>query len=72
MQHVAPERVVLMTAIVGAVIMGDSMLYNVLPSNIASFGVSAGLVGVILSANRFVRLALTRHASNISPWDSID
>ncbi len=33
------------------------MLYNVLPSNITSFGVSAGLVGVILSANRFVRLA---------------
>ncbi len=57
LQRVAPRRVVLMTAIVGAVIMGDSMLYNVLPSNISSFGVSAGLVGVILSANRFVRLA---------------
>jgi MFS family permease len=56
LQRVAPRRVVLMTAIVGAVIMGDSMLYNVLPSNITSFGVSAGLVGVILSANRFVRL----------------
>ncbi len=36
--------------------MGDSMIYAVLPSNISAFGVSAGLVGVLLSANRFVRL----------------
>ncbi len=36
--------------------MGDSMIYAVLPSNISSFAVSAGLVGVLLSANRFVRL----------------
>ena len=46
-----------MTAVMAAVIMGDSMLYNVLPSNVAAFGVPAGLVGVLLSANRFVRLA---------------
>ncbi len=32
------------------------MIYAVLPSNISSFAVSAGLVGVLLSANRFVRL----------------
>ena len=33
------------------------MIYAVLPSNVSAFGVSAGLVGVLLSANRFVRLA---------------
>ena len=53
----APGRVFVVTAIVGAVIMGDSMIYAVLPSNVSAFGVSAGLVGVLLSANRFVRLA---------------
>ena len=52
----APGRVLTVTAIAGAVIMGDSMIYAVLPSNISAFGVSAGLVGVLLSANRFVRL----------------
>ena len=53
----APGRVLAVTAIVGAVIMGDSMIYAVLPSSVSAFGVSAGLVGVLLSANRFVRLA---------------
>jgi len=36
--------------------MGDSMLYNVLPANVDDFDVSLALVGVLLSANRFVRL----------------
>lgn len=53
----APGRVLAVTAIAGAVIMGDSMIYAVLPSSVSAFGVSAGLVGVLLSANRFVRLA---------------
>lgn len=56
-QRVAPRRVVLVTAVIAAVIMGDSMIYNVLPANVSSFGVSVGLVGVLLSADRFVRLA---------------
>ena len=53
----APRRVLMITIIVGAVIMGDAMIYNVLPSDVGSFGVAVGLVGVLLSANRFVRLA---------------
>ena len=52
----APPRVLTITAIVAAVIMGDSMVYAVLPTNVSAFAVSAGLVGVLLSANRFVRL----------------
>ena len=53
----APRRVVMITVIVSAVMMGDSMIYNVLPANVSAFGVAVGLVGVLLSANRFVRLA---------------
>lgn len=33
------------------------MLYNVLPAQVQAFQVPVGLVGVLLSANRFVRLA---------------
>ena len=47
----------MITIIVATVIMGDAMIYNVLPSNVSAFGVAVGLVGVLLSANRFVRLA---------------
>ena len=46
----------MITIIVATVMMGDSMIYNVLPSNVGAFGVAVGLVGVLLSANRFVRL----------------
>jgi hypothetical protein len=35
-------------------ILGDSMIYNVLPTGVDFFGVSVGLVGVLLSANRIV------------------
>ena len=41
----APPRVLTITAIVAAVIMGDSMMYAVLPTNVSAFAVSAGLVG---------------------------
>ncbi len=50
------KRVLLVTTIVGAVIMGDSMLYNVLPAQVSAFGVPTGMVGVLLSANRLVRI----------------
>ena len=46
----------LVTAVAAATIMGDSMLYNVLPSQVDAFGISVGLIGVLLSANRLVRL----------------
>ena len=63
-RRVAPRRVVLITGVVAAVIMGDSMIYNVIPSNVSTFGVSLGLVGVLLSANRVVRLA----SNLLAPW----
>ena len=54
----------MVTAIVAAVVMGDSMIYNVLPSNVNTFGVSVAMVGVLLSANRWVRLA----SNPLSAW----
>jgi len=54
--RLVPLRIVLITAIVAAVIMGDSMLYNVLPAQTAAFGISVASVGILLSANRIVRL----------------
>jgi MFS family permease len=52
------SRQVSLTAIVLAIsVMGDSMLYGVLPSHITDFGLTAGIgVGLILSVNRWVRL----------------
>jgi MFS family permease len=55
--RLAPRRVLMVTCIVATVGMGDAMIYNVLPSNVSAFGVAVGLVGVLLSANRFIRLA---------------
>lgn len=53
----APRRVLMITVIVSTVMMGDAMIYNVLPANVSAFNVAVGLVGVLLSANRFIRLA---------------
>jgi MFS family permease len=53
-----------MTMIMGAVILGDSMIYNVLPTGVESFGVSVGLVGVLLSANRIVRFV----SNTVAAW----
>lgn len=43
--------------VVGLAVLGDSLLYAVLPTRYATFGVPLELVGVLLSANRLVRLA---------------
>ena len=53
-----------MTMILGAVILGDSMIYNVLPTQVETFGVSLGLVGVLLSANRIVRFV----SNTVAAW----
>ena len=60
----APSRVLYMTMILGAVILGDSMIYNVLPTGVDSFGVSVALVGVLLSANRIVRFV----SNTLAAW----
>lgn len=64
LSKLAPRRVFLVTAVLAATIMGDSMLYNVLPSQVDAFGISLGLVGVLLSANRVVRLV----SNQVAAW----
>ncbi|MBC7259945.1 MAG: MFS transporter [Chloroflexi bacterium] len=53
----SPLRLVVSAGLtIGLVIMGDSLLYNLLPLEAARLGISLPLVGVLLSANRIVRL----------------
>lgn len=40
-----------------AALLGDQMLYTVLPSQHAAAGIAAGALGVMLSVHRFIRLA---------------
>jgi MFS family permease len=59
MKSVSPWRVLLPVAVGTALsLAGDSSLYAVLPTNTMEAGVAVTSVGVILSANRFIRLAL--------------
>jgi MFS transporter, DHA1 family, multidrug resistance protein len=51
-----PRWVVVVSVATGAAILGDSLLYAVLPVIWADLGLQAGMVGLILSANRFVRI----------------
>ena len=39
-------------------LIGDTSLYVVLPTHIEDAGVSLAVVGILLSANRFIRLVL--------------
>jgi MFS family permease len=56
LREIVPRPVVLVSAAVALSLLGDSLLYAVLPSQAEAVGVPVGLVGVILSANRFIRL----------------
>src|SRR5207253_5286635 len=48
-----------------ASLLGDTLLYTVLPVSAASLGISRPLVGVILSLNRWVRLATNPLAARL-------
>ena len=55
----SPLRVLLPVGLGTALaLMGDASLYTVLPTHTADAGVSLASVGIILSVNRFIRLAL--------------
>ncbi|HEX6086549.1 MAG TPA: hypothetical protein VF266_18615 [Thermoanaerobaculia bacterium] len=47
---------VLASIVLALALLGDSLLYAVLPLHAATFGVSLAWVGVLLSANRVIRL----------------
>jgi len=52
----ADRLVLAIGAATGLSILGDSLLYNVLPLEATRLGISLPLVGILLSANRLVRL----------------
>ncbi len=52
-------------AVVGLSIQGDSLLYGILPLAASGLGIPLGLVGLLLSANRLVRLISNTWASTL-------
>ena len=61
-----PERLVMAVgATIGLSILGDSFLYSVLPLEAERLGISLPLVGILLSANRLVRLASNTWSSTM-------
>ncbi len=59
MKPLSPWRVLLPLGIGTCLsLLGDSSLYTVLPTHTAAAGVSVASVGILLSANRFIRLVL--------------
>ncbi|MEZ4681198.1 MAG: MFS transporter [Caldilineaceae bacterium] len=62
----SPARLVTMSGLVIALcILGDSLMYGILPLEAANLGIGLPLVGVLLSANRFIRLLSNGWASAI-------
>lgn len=51
--------------VVSASLLGDTLLYTVLPVSAASLGISRPMVGVILSLNRWVRLVTNPLAARL-------
>lgn len=69
---VAPVRaarpewlVLLVSAVIGLSIQGDSLLYGILPLAAAGLGIPLSFVGLLLSANRLVRLLSNTWASTL-------
>ena len=61
------SNLVLTTGLVIALcIVGDSYLYGILPFEAANLGIALPLVGILLSANRLVRLTPTRGSAGCS------
>jgi MFS family permease len=64
-------RVARSAGVLALALLGDALLYVALPVDAALFGVSAGSVGLLLSANRLVRIvsygAIARLADRLGP-----
>lgn len=60
-----PRPVALVSAAVALSLLGDSLLYAVLPTEAEAIGVPIGLVGVLLSVNRFIRLLSNTWAGSV-------
>ena len=57
--------VLIVSTVIALCILGDSLMYSILPLEAANLGISLPLVGILLSANRFVRLFSNAWASAI-------
>ena len=69
--HSVPLPVLVVSGALAASLFGDSMLYAVMPSRPSDWGLSVGLVGVLLSANRLVRLLTNTLAAHLfDRWGS--
>ena len=65
-QDPTPLRLVTTTSLVIALcILGDSLMYSILPLEANNLGISLSLIGVLLSANRFIRLLSNGWASRL-------
>jgi len=68
-----PRRITVVSLAVATSLLGDATLYTVLPTHAEQLGIRLALVGILLSANRFVRLFSNSWAGHIhdrfhSPW----
>ena len=63
-----PASVLVVCGAVAATLLGDSMLYAVMPSRPDDWGLSIGLVGILLSANRLIRLLTNTLAGRLFVW----
>ena len=75
MRQIVPAGMVYAVAPTAAVIMGDSLMYVVLPVGAADFGAGEQLglsaafwIGAALSINRFVRLISNAFAASLYQW----
>ncbi|MBD3182925.1 MFS transporter [Candidatus Poribacteria bacterium] len=51
-----PRQITVVSLAIATSLLGDSALYTILPTHAEQLGIRLALVGVLLSANRFVRL----------------
>jgi MFS family permease len=65
LKEMVPRPVALVSAAVALSLLGDSLLYAVLPSQAEGIGVPIELVGVLLSVNRFIRLLSNSWAGSV-------
>ncbi|MEE9308181.1 MAG: MFS transporter, partial [Spirochaetia bacterium] len=59
------RRFIMVSAVVALSLLGDALLYAVLPANPGQFGVLVWQVGVLLGVNRLVRLITNELAGRL-------
>ena len=60
-----PRRITVVSLAVATSLLGDSALYTIIPIHAERLGIRLALVGVLLSANRFVRLISNSWAGRV-------